>query len=210
MNNPSRAVVLVVDDEPSVLRAVHRALRHEPFEVIDASSGAEALEIIKSRRVDICLSDHVMPQMTGLTLLRNIRIQSPDTVRILVTGQADMDIVVRAINEDAVFRFIHKPWDVEQLRMILHLAARRAEAQRQSSRLLADARVRDAEEQEAIAAPERQRVARLAVPRDTRGAIVIPIDTMGDQSDDLGQFLREVEEVLEAMTAMAGGMRDLG
>jgi FixJ family two-component response regulator len=107
--------------------------------------------------------------MTGLEFLRTARVLCPDTVRILVTGHADLDVAVRAINEDAVYRFIHKPWDPDQLKLILHLAARRVEAAQHTSRLMNLVR----EQANTLAHIERQKVIHASIPRDAHGAVLI-------------------------------------
>ncbi|HEX7670456.1 MAG TPA: HD domain-containing phosphohydrolase [Polyangiaceae bacterium] len=102
--------ILCVDDEPAVLEGLSRNLR-KGFDVTTASSGADALVKMAASATpfEVVTSDFRMPGMNGVELLRNIRAQSPDTVRMLLTGQADMTTALLAVNEGNVFRFLTKP-----------------------------------------------------------------------------------------------------
>ncbi|ABC27146.1 Type II secretory pathway, ATPase PulE/Tfp pilus assembly pathway, ATPase PilB [Hahella chejuensis KCTC 2396] len=114
--------VLLVDDEPAVLSALSRVFRKESYDILTANNAMEALEIINQRRVHLLVSDYMMPGMTGADLLRKVKEQSPDTIRIMLTGQADTTAVMAAINEGAVYRFILKPWNDDDLRVTVALA----------------------------------------------------------------------------------------
>ena len=107
--------VLFVDDEPQVTSGIRRALRKEPFRILTAQSGAEALEILTQERVDLIVSDEVMPKMSGSELLSQVSRQFPEVVRIILTGQASLEATVRAINEGRIFRFLFKPCSDTQL-----------------------------------------------------------------------------------------------
>ena len=109
------AHILIVDDEASVRSALRRSLRKEPYRISLAESGAEALQILRNDRPDVMVTDHLMPQMTGLELLRRARLMFPDVARIILTGQAEMETVVAAINEGEIYRFLRKPWDDTEL-----------------------------------------------------------------------------------------------
>lgn len=124
--NPS---ILIVDDEPLIRQALLRALSGEGYELLQAPGGLEALEILQTREVDLILSDLVMPGMDGLELLRHARQVRPDALRIVLTGHADLDMAVRAINDGAVYRFLLKPWDSFDLRVMIKLALRHRAAQ---------------------------------------------------------------------------------
>lgn len=101
--------LLCVDDEQFLLRGLKRSLRGR-FEVVTASNGAEALEIVERQApFMIIISDMRMPGMSGVEVLRRVREQSPDTVRILLTGYADLEAAIGAVNEGNIFRFLSKP-----------------------------------------------------------------------------------------------------
>lgn len=107
--------ILIVDDEPKVLTALQRSLGHR-FSLCCATSGAEALALLESHGpFAAVVSDMRMPGMNGLELLREMRRRTPETVRMILSGHADFDVAVAAINEGAVFRFHTKPVSSEVL-----------------------------------------------------------------------------------------------
>ncbi|ADH84997.1 HD domain-containing phosphohydrolase [Desulfurivibrio alkaliphilus] len=108
--------VLFVDDEDNILRALRRLFQEEKFEVVTATSGEEALEII-SRRDDcaVIVSDQRMPGLSGVETLARVRKQAPLILRLLLTGYADIEAAMDSINRGGVFRYITKPWQDEEL-----------------------------------------------------------------------------------------------
>lgn len=103
------ARVLCVDDEPKVLEGLQRILSKK-FVSLSAGSGEEALKVVaRSEHIDVIVSDMRMPEMNGAVLLAECRKRSPDTVRLLLTGQADLESAISAVNEGQVFRFLTKP-----------------------------------------------------------------------------------------------------
>ncbi len=108
-------ILLVVDDEPLVLKSLER-LFEDDFEVLKAESGAQALLLLKSNRVDVLVSDQRMPGMTGVELFEHCTKVSPTTMRILLTGYADLEAVRLAVNAGEVFRYLTKPWSNAVLR----------------------------------------------------------------------------------------------
>lgn len=115
--------VLFVDDEQRVLNSMRVMFRRE-YDLFLASNGAEALQIIQSKDIDVIVADHRMPNMTGVEVLTRVRTVSPRTVRILLTGYADLDAVEGSINEGEVFRFLTKPCAPDQLRQTVAMAAK--------------------------------------------------------------------------------------
>ena len=134
MPNPR---ILVVDDEVSVREGLGRSLHGTGYEVIFADGPESALTILRDEPVDVVVSDHLMPGMTGLEFLKVVRDRHPDTVRIMLTGHADLETVVEAINQGEIYRFLHKPCDRTTLRVTLHLALEKLELERENRRLLA-------------------------------------------------------------------------
>lgn len=114
-SDAERTVVLCVDDEESILSSLKRALRKQPFELLTANSGEEALALLEARKIDLVVSDMRMPNMTGAELLARVYSKWPDTLRILLTGYADMESTVSAINEGQIYRYLNKPWDNDDL-----------------------------------------------------------------------------------------------
>lgn len=108
--------VLFVDDEANILSAVKRLFMDENIEIITAESGRTALDIITSLPVAVIVSDFLMPNMTGIEFLERAKILVPESIRILMTGFADMQAAIDAINRGEVSRFITKPWQNEALK----------------------------------------------------------------------------------------------
>ena len=108
--------VLYVDDEPANLIALKRLFRDEPFELITETSPVKALSRIETLKPAVVISDQCMPEMQGTEFLKQVEYRHPDCVRIILTGQADLDAAMEAINEGHVFRFIQKPWDNNELK----------------------------------------------------------------------------------------------
>ena len=107
--------VLCVDDEPNILTSLKRALRKQPFKLITAESGPDALAALKEISVDLVISDMRMPGMTGAELLTQVYQNYPETMRILLTGYSDMESTVSAINDGKIHQYISKPWDNDEL-----------------------------------------------------------------------------------------------
>ena len=122
---PHRPRLLFVDDEQRVLNSMRIMFRRQ-FDLFLASHGAEALDIVSDKDIDVIVADHRMPKMTGVEVLSKVRALSPRTVRILLTGYADLDAVEGSINESEVFRFLTKPCAPKQLRETIELAAKLA------------------------------------------------------------------------------------
>ena len=128
--------LLLVDDEDNVRKALKRVFRKEPYEVEDASSAREGMEKLSEKPFDIIISDYKMPHINGLEFLKWVRDYYPDTIRIMLTGQADMDTAVRAINEGEIYRFFTKPWDDQDLRISIRIASEHLKLQRRNLELL--------------------------------------------------------------------------
>lgn len=115
----SEATVLFVDDEESILRSLQRTLRKEPYRILTASSGQEGLDIMASEKVELVVSDQRMPVMTGSQFLRTVSERSPHSVRVMLSGYAEPNIIVESINNGGVYRFIAKPWNDDELKSTL-------------------------------------------------------------------------------------------
>ncbi|MEW6739769.1 MAG: ATPase, T2SS/T4P/T4SS family [Nitrospirota bacterium] len=118
----ARFTLLFVDDEENVLHALRRIFLDENYEILTAASGEDALKIMESTVVHLVISDHRMPGMLGSELLREIKNRWPETIRIMLTGHADIQAIMGAVNEGAVYKFITKPWNDEDLRLTVSLA----------------------------------------------------------------------------------------
>lgn len=103
--------VLFVDDEEYVLNAVERIFIGSPWRILRAAGAEEALVILGNEEIAVLVSDNLMPGIRGVELLSRAKTVSPDTVKILMTGHADIPTAIEAINRGEVFRFVEKPWD---------------------------------------------------------------------------------------------------
>jgi two-component system response regulator HupR/HoxA len=108
-----KRTVLFVDDEENVLSALRRGLLDEPYNTLFAHSGREALEILARSPVHVVVTDMRMPEMGGLDLLRIIKEEYPHVVRMVLSGYTQVTTLLTAINQGEVFRFITKPWRLE-------------------------------------------------------------------------------------------------
>lgn len=114
--------VLIVDDEELVLKSLQRVFRKEGYNMYFASNAQKALEIMEDVPIDLILSDQRMPGMTGTELLKIVKEKWPDTIRVIISGYADFEAVLSAINEGEVYRFITKPWEDNSLRALVRRA----------------------------------------------------------------------------------------
>lgn len=127
MNEPNtKPILLLVDDEARITRSLKMLFRNE-FNVITTDNGYDAIEIARNQQVAVVISDQRMPIMSGVEVLRGIRDVSPNTMRLLLTGYADLAAVIGSVNEGEIFRFLQKPWDVAQIRSDVRAAAQVAE-----------------------------------------------------------------------------------
>jgi signal transduction histidine kinase len=120
----TKHTILVVDDEPDVVRSVKDLLRLD-YNVIGATSAAQAEEIMQNQAVHVIMTDQRMPGVTGVEFLHKVRGEHPDAVRLLFTGYADIHAVIDAINQGNVYRYISKPWDPDELQAIIREACER-------------------------------------------------------------------------------------
>lgn len=108
--------LLLVDDEPNILSALSRLFRRDGFQILTATSPSLAFELLAKHSVQVILSDQRMPEMSGTEFFSRVRQMYPDTIRIVLTGYTDLDSVTGAINRGAIYKFLTKPWDDDQLR----------------------------------------------------------------------------------------------
>lgn len=124
------ARILLVDDEPHVTANIRTALRKQPWEIREANSGQMGLELAGEHRFDVIVSDEQMPGMSGAEFLSRVAEQSPETIRIILSGQGSLDTAIRAINEAGIYRFLTKPCESEELLACLTGAVEASKAAR--------------------------------------------------------------------------------
>lgn len=117
----NKITVLYVDDEENNLISFKANFRIK-YNVLIAISGDEAMKIIETKHVDIIITDQRMPNMTGVEFLEQVLEKTPDPMRILLTGYADMNAVVDAVNKGKIFHYLSKPWNEEELDMTIKRA----------------------------------------------------------------------------------------
>lgn len=119
--------VFLVDDEEMVLTALQTFLELETaYTVRNFTSANEALEAVTSEPVDVVVADFMMPEMDGISFLKEVRALKSHVSRILLTGYADVENAIRAINEAGLYYYLEKPWDNEHLRLVIRNGMERA------------------------------------------------------------------------------------
>ncbi|HSR43420.1 MAG TPA: response regulator [Longimicrobiales bacterium] len=127
MRSDSGATVLVVDDEEMVVRSLESFLTLETsYDVLTFCSPGEALAALDEQRVEVVVADFMMPGMDGITFLKRVRETQPEATRILLTGYADKENAIRAINEAGLYHYLEKPWDNERLRLVIRNGVERS------------------------------------------------------------------------------------
>jgi CheY-like chemotaxis protein len=106
--------VLFVDDEERLLETLKLGLEDEPYRCLFATSGPHALDLLKRHKVHVVVTDMHMPEMSGMYLLRTIRQQYPEVVRMVLSGHTQATTMLPAINEGHVYKYIPKPWQMEE------------------------------------------------------------------------------------------------
>jgi response regulator RpfG family c-di-GMP phosphodiesterase len=128
--------ILCVDDETNILAALRRAFRPLGYQVLTAESAKEALQTLEQNsQVDLVISDMRMPEMDGARFLAEVRNRWPGITRILLTGYADMESTIAAINEGQIYRHISKPWNDDELLLTVRDALDRRALEREKRRL---------------------------------------------------------------------------
>jgi len=114
--------ILIVDDEKMILNAIKRTLRSENYTTLTAQSGDEGLMLLENHDVELVVSDYNMPGMSGLDFLKRVKKDYPHILTIMLTGHAEIEIAINAINEAGVYKFILKPWEDADLKITIRRA----------------------------------------------------------------------------------------
>lgn len=188
-----RPKILFVDDEPNVTEALKRSLRKEPYDIFTAESAVDALQILATNAIDVVVSDERMPGMSGSVFLSKVRETYPETVRIILSGQASLEDVVRAINEGEIYRFCMKPLNASDLGVTIRQALQQKRLLEQTRRLLREYQKKSVlVERQATLIDELERsqpgITRLDT--DAEGAILVD----EDEDTDVESLLRDIEK----------------
>jgi DNA-binding NtrC family response regulator len=120
MATESQSTILLIDDEPAVVQSLSALLELEtPHRVLTETSPRRAVDLAKTNPLDMVISDFLMPELDGIHLLLEIRSLYPESALILLTGYADKENAIRAINEVGIFHYMEKPWDNDDLLTII-------------------------------------------------------------------------------------------
>ncbi len=205
-------IVLLVDDDENLLRGLARVLHRQPFRLYTARSGEEAVAAVKAHPVDVLVTDQRMPGISGNDLLAWVAKQAPDVMRIVLTGHATTDAVIRAVNEGRVFQYLTKPCRELDLAIAIHKAIDYRNLSRENGRLTRQGRrwseqcreVRERVDQTRgiLAGPLRRRLAWLAGwhRAETPGDAVL-------SEADAYALLEEALELLDETERLAGELR---
>ncbi len=180
--------ILLVDDEPHVTEALKRTLHREPFEILSAGSANEALQILARETIAVVISDEMMPGMSGSEFLAVVYRNYPETIRIMLTGHANLNVAVRAINEGHIYRFLMKPCNEQEIRLTIRQAIQQKELAEKSRQLL-----RKVKQQNLILQRMEKEYPGIAkVERDSTGAIIVD-----DFGSDLDRLIQQIKEELD-------------
>jgi len=119
--------ILIVDDEEMVIASIRAFLQLETdYQIHGFTDAEEAARFTESHRVDVAVSDYLMPKMNGIQLLARVKEKQPEASRVLLTGHADKQSAIQAINQVSLFQYLEKPWDNAQLLLVIESGAERA------------------------------------------------------------------------------------
>ncbi len=170
--------LLFVDDEANILSSLKRLFRPFGYRIFTAESGAEGLEIMAREAVDLVVSDMRMPEMNGAQFLEKVREKWPDTVRILLTGYAEIGSTIEAINKGQIYRYISKPWEDNDITLTIQHALQQKQLEHEKLRLEELTRRQNAELKELNATLEDKVRARTEEVRQTMGFLEVAHDKL--------------------------------
>lgn len=135
MSTRTPHTILIVDDEPHVLSSLRRLLSREGYRILAATSGAEGLELLRNHAVSLIISDQRMPVVIGAEFLARARLVSPHSMRIMLTGYAEVEAAAQAINEGGIHFYFSKPWDDAQFQLAVRQLLDRFELEQRNREL---------------------------------------------------------------------------
>ncbi len=120
MSDNGKHIVVVIDDEEMVIQSIKNFLTLETdYEVLTFTSPVEALDVLRDRQVDLIISDYLMPELNGIEFFLKIKEIQPHATRVLLTGYADKENAIKAINDVGLYQYIEKPWENDDLKLII-------------------------------------------------------------------------------------------
>jgi len=195
--------LLIVDDDENILRALRRVFNRDGYRVLTATSGPEALELLKKDPVSLIISDQRMPGMIGAEFLAQAKVLCPHAIRVMLTGHSDVEAATQAINEGEIFRYLTKPWDEIQLRVTVREALGRYDLEKQNRRLTLELQQKNTQLEDLNARLEdkvRERTHQLYLKlreleaRDRLTQHMLSINSLEDTLDTVVQVIVEILE----------------
>ena len=190
--------LLLVDDEPNILSSLRRLFRPRGYKVFTAESGAAGLAILEKEEIDLVISDMRMPEMDGAQFLEKVRERWPETIRLLLTGYSDITSILAAINRGEIYRYITKPWDDNDIQLVVRHALERRTLEREKVALEELTRSQNAELKALNASLEAKVEARTAQLRASHDATVAANQKLKNS------FITTIK-ILSSMIEMRGG-----
>lgn len=191
IGNREKPKVLIVDDETEVLSSIADLLRKD-FHIFTTCAVREALDLLASETViSLVISDQRMPVMTGAELLARVASISPDTARILLTGYADIEAVIEAVNQGQIVHYITKPWDAKKLLSLLKPIAERHALLQENRKLIRQLAEIDSLSKDSAARVEDLKKAQSTIERENR-----ILKVAYERLDTSFWHLRKIQEVL--------------
>ena len=190
-----KSKLLLVDDEPNLTSALVRSLDRTQFEIFTADSAQKGLMILAGNDIDVVVSDERMPGMTGSQFLAEVRKQWPNTIRMILSGQADLEAAVRAINEGEVYRFLLKPCHPKELQMTILQGLQHKKLVAQSRRLLQEHQ----KQQNLLDALEKDNPGITKIDLDEDGAISLEEDP--GSNEDVQSLLDDLEKEMSKIAS---------
>lgn len=196
--------LLLVDDEPNILSALRRLLRGDGYVIVDETDPLAALQRLKHEDFDVIVSDQLMPELTGVEFLHHARLLRPHSVRIVLSGYTELDTVISAVNEGAIFKFLTKPWDDEQLHGHIATAMRYKRLEDENQRMSEELKLVNARQQVlnaqlgAMVHQQRSSLHRDEAVLETMQKILrhLPLPVLGCDEEDTVVFCNKAAERL--------------
>jgi two-component system probable response regulator PhcQ len=192
-----KSKILLVDDEPNLTAALVRSLDRTQFEIFTADSAQKGLLILAGNDIDVVVSDERMPGMTGSEFLSEVRKRWPNTIRMILSGQADLEAAVRAINEGEVYRFLLKPCHPTELQMTILQGLQHKKLVVQSRKLLQEHQ----KNVNILDELEKANPGITKIDMDEDGAIVMNDD---GETQDVESLLEDLEREMARLDRKAG------
>jgi diguanylate cyclase (GGDEF)-like protein/PAS domain S-box-containing protein len=181
LRRPRQRTLLLVDDEENILASLKRLLRRDGYHIVTANSAAEGLQRLAEHEVDVIVSDQRMPGMTGVEFLHRAKALYPATVRLVLSGYTELQSIIDAVNEGAIYKFLTKPWDDQRLRAHIAEAFRQKELADENQRLNQQVETANAD----LAALNERLSRLLLLQREQADLLAASTDSLRDVLDEL-------------------------